>query len=130
MEEDKNGYITNVKIGGEKAWYMLGHAFWSRKFSHKFLEILEREYEEPETKGKLWEHIFMDHLQEISMRIRKYPPEAIYEFDSLDELREFDSIYKPWKDAAGAVNGIQFYAPKGSYRYTYETKKLEVYSNA
>ena len=97
----------------------------------------------------------MDHLQELPMRIRKYPLDAIYEFDSLDELREFDPKYKecsgsailrdmaerldciegelkqikPWKDAVGAVNGIQFYSPKGSCRYTYETKKLEVYSN-
>ena len=156
IEEDKNGYITNIKIGGEKAWYMLGHTFWNRGFSQRFREILEREYEEPETKGKLWEHIFMEHLQELPMKIRKYPPDTIYEFDSLDELREFDPIYKecsgsvilrdiaeqldckegelkqikPWKDAVGVVGGIQFHAPNGFHRYTYETNKLEAYSNA
>ena len=94
MTEDDNGYIDSVTIGGENAWYMLGHAFWSEAFSKKFLQILEREYELPETKDKLWEKIFMAHLDELKMRIRKYPPDVIFEFDTMDELRAFDTSYK------------------------------------
>ena len=28
------------------------------------------------------------------MKIRKYPPDVIFEFDTMDELREFDTSYK------------------------------------
>ena len=94
MTEDDNGYINYVTIGGKNAWYMLGHAFWSEAFSNKFLRILEREYDLPETKDKLWEKIFMAHLDELKMKIRKYPPDVIFEFDTMDELRAFDTSYK------------------------------------
>lgn len=151
MEEDGNGLIKAVRIGGEKAWYMLGHAFWTESFSRKFLEILKSEYNRPETKDKLWEKIFMEHLQELPMKIRKYAREDIYEFDSLDELREFDSYYKvnsgsdilkniaeklnckegelteiiPMKNAQGDVIGIRFHSPEGVYKYDYLTKQTE-----
>ena len=93
MEEDKDGFITHVKVGGSDAWYMLGHVFWDENFSRKFLEILEREYNLPETADKLWETIFIEHLQEFKMLVRHYPSDAIFEFDTLDELRKFDESY-------------------------------------
>ena len=93
MTEDEQGYINSVTIGGDNAWYMLGHTFWSSDFSNHFLQILNSEYDLPETKDKLWEKIFMEHLDVLKMKIRKYAPEIIYEFDTLDELRKFDSSY-------------------------------------
>lgn len=93
MTEDETGYINSVTIGGAHAWYMLGHTFWSRAFSSAFLAILEKEYTRKETADKLWEKIFMEHLDVLKMRIRKYKPGVIHEFDTLDELRGFDDSY-------------------------------------
>ena len=93
MEEDEEGYIKGVTIGGRHSWYMLGHTFWSEEFSKKFVTILEKEYDLPETAPLLWERIFMNHLSELKMKIRKYPDDIIYEFDTLDELRTFDATY-------------------------------------
>ena len=58
MTEDENGYINSVTVGGENAWYMLGHTFWSSDFSEKFLRILNKEYSQPQTEN-----------QEISCRL-------------------------------------------------------------
>ena len=33
---------------------MLGHVFWTKEFSQKFLSILEKEYSKSETVDKLW----------------------------------------------------------------------------
>lgn len=93
MQEDECGYITDVKVGGSDAWYMLGHVFWDEQFSRKFLQILGREYDLLETADKLWETIFIDHLDEFKMQVRHYPSETIFEFDTLDELRQFDDSY-------------------------------------
>lgn len=93
MTEGEDGYINSVTIGGENAWYMLGHTFWSKEFSSAFLSILKDEYDREETPDKLWEKIFMAHLDELKMKIRKYEPGVIYEFDTLDELRVFDPSY-------------------------------------
>ena len=35
----------------------------------------------------------MAHLDTLKMRIRKYDPGVIYEFDTMDELRQFDQSY-------------------------------------
>lgn len=151
MTEDCEGYIDSVAIGGENAWYMLGHTFWSADFSKAFLDILEAEYQLPETKNKLWESIFMAHLDVLKMRIKKYAPGVIYEFDTLDELREFDVSYvtdtrsKLLKETAALLHiredqiehitsiksnvasaaGFEFDCPKGHYKYVYETGLLE-----
>ena len=93
MRYDEEGFINSVTVGGSNAWYMLGHTFWSESFSKKFLNILKQEYDASETAGKLWEKIYMEHLDVLKMRIRKYPEDSIYEFDTLDELRLFDSSY-------------------------------------
>ena len=93
LSEGPDGYIDGVTIGGGHSWYMADHAFWSGEFSRKFLDILGREYAAPATAGKLWETIYAEHLDMLKMRIRKYKPGTVFEFDSLDALRGFDSSY-------------------------------------
>ncbi len=93
LEEDENGFIKRVTVGGSDAWYMLGHTFWDSEFSREFLRILEDEYMLPVTAGLLWESIFSAHLDTLKMKLRKYPDGVIYEFDTLDELRLFDESY-------------------------------------
>ena len=151
IQYDENEWITDVKIGGSDAWYMLGHVFWSEEFSQRFVQILEGIYDHEETKGKLWESIYMDHLDELKLKIRKYDSSFIYEFDSLDELREFDTTYKtksnsiileecanrlgceeedltnilPLKRENGATDGFQFDYENKTYGYIYDTKELK-----
>ena len=93
MQTDENGYITDVRVGGSNAWYMLGHAFWSEEFSAKFKKILVDMYDRPETAGLFWENIFIDNIADLPMRMRKYEDDVIFEFDSIDELRLFDTSY-------------------------------------
>lgn len=93
LTTDADDMIKEVTIGGSGQWYMLGHVFWSEDFSRSFLRILEKVYDEEETKGKLWEDIYREHIQELPMKIRRYPNDDIFEFDSLDELRLFDNQY-------------------------------------
>ena len=82
--------ITKVTMGGKDAYGMLGHVYFDRTFSKRFVAALEADYDKPETAGKLWEDIYVDHLKELDMVMRVYEPGIIYEFDSLDDLRAFD----------------------------------------
>lgn len=86
----KERLITGVTIGGADSWVMLGHAYFDRAFSARFVEILAQVYDDPATQGKLWEQIYADHLGELKMVMRPYPAGAIWEFDSLDQVRAFD----------------------------------------
>ena len=145
MQTDSEGYINQVEVGGKNAWYMLGHAFWSEEFSARFLPFLEAEYADPRSKGLFWENIFINHLDVLKMRMRKYPADYIFEFDSIDELREFDTTYiadtrssilkyvaaqlggteaeithiEPLKNTSTEVVGIHFTFRAEQYSYTY-----------
>lgn len=147
---EKGGIIENVVVGGENSWIMLGHVFWSEEFSRKFISILENEYDKLETANKLWETIYIEHINELRMMIRKYPSDFIFEFDTLDELRKFDESYmrntrskiikgiaeklnitedkicdiKSFKDCNNAAVGFLFNAGK-KYKYYYETQNME-----
>ena len=94
LEFDSKQRITGVHIGGSGAWYiMLGHAYFDRAFSKRFGEILVAEYDDPRTTDKLWEELFIGHVDELDMEVRRYDTGMIFEFDSLDELKEFDPLF-------------------------------------
>ena len=93
----------------------------------------------------------MQHLDVLKMRIRKYDPGVIFEFDSLDELRRFDESYIDdsrsillktvagklgvsekdivniiaKKDLTAEAIGFEFDCPKGHYAYLYDTQNVE-----
>lgn len=86
--------ITGVTVGGADSWYMVGHVFFSRDFSEKFREIMLAEYDKPETKAGYWEDLYIRYIDELPrMTVHRYAPDDIQEFDSLEELRAFDSRY-------------------------------------
>lgn len=88
-----NDKITKVAVGGENEWIMLGHVYFSKAFSEKFLNILLAEYNNIGVDKMLWEDIYIKHINELDMYIKKYKNDEILEFDSLDDLRLFDSKY-------------------------------------
>ncbi|MBR1454581.1 MAG: phosphotransferase [Lachnospiraceae bacterium] len=90
---DNKGKINGVSIGGDHGWYMIGHAYFDKMFSAKFKNILTKEYKNDETKYKLWENVYKDHVKELTLYIRKYGKGIIYEFDSLSELQKFDAHF-------------------------------------
>lgn len=150
MFEDDEGYIKNVVIGGQNSWYMLGHTFWTEEFSKKFIALLESIYHEPATADLLWESIFINHLDTLKMKIRKYADNTIFEFDTLDELRTFDQSYventrskilktiakelnckecnikniEAYKDSNNIAAGFTFCIGKMNYIYDYNEKKI------
>jgi len=85
--------INKVTIGGSNSWYMLGHVYFDKAFSDKFKEILKKEYQNQETKEHLWENLYIRYIKDLDLYIRKYDADKVLEFDSLDELRNFDKEY-------------------------------------
>lgn len=93
LQCDLQDYITGVTIGGHDAWYMAGHVYLTKAFSSKFKVILRQEYEDEHVRLGYWEDVYVKYVKELSMQIRRCSDEDIFEFDTLDELREFDKSY-------------------------------------
>ena len=95
IETDSDDRITNTMYGDKcyDIWVTLGYAFFSKRFSENFLKIMEKEFDLPETANKFWADIQDEHLDELFMYAKRVDSNVIYEFDSLEELREFDSKY-------------------------------------
>lgn len=91
---DSENNITNVTVGGSDSWYMVGHVYFSKEFSAAFKRLLADEYEKEEVRLGYWEDVYIGHIKELpKMSMRRYGKHEIEEFDSIDELREFDGSY-------------------------------------
>lgn len=111
ISTDEDDRIRKVRVGGTDSWYMVGHVFFSKDFSDSFRKILWEEYDREETRLGYWEDVYINHIDSLpTMRINRYSDDEIKEFDTLDELREFDSSYmedtrsKVIKDIARRLN--------------------------
>ncbi len=108
LSYNKRGLITNIHIGGHDAWVMYGPAFFSREFSDAFLPVLGEYYHQPGTEQFYWEQVYMDWVNADTSKylsssqptkapafyINCQPDNQVYEFENLEELRQFDVQYK------------------------------------
>ena len=98
-----NGKISRIRKGGSNCWYMTGPAYWDNQFSARFCELMQKEYDDPGSKDLSWEAFYSNHLDELSLTLRKYPEGIVREFNSLDELCLFDTSYIPYRDSLKAT---------------------------
>lgn len=90
---DSNDRIISTSYGVRDTWVTLGYAYFNKRFSNNFLDIMDREYNMPRTLGKFWADIQDEHMDELYMYAKRCDSDVIFEFDSLDELRQFDHEY-------------------------------------
>ena len=95
IETDDDDRILKTFYGDKcyDIWVTLGYAFFSQRFSENFIKIMDKEFDLPETAGKFWADIQDEHLDMLYMYAKRVSASVIHEFDSLEELREFDSKY-------------------------------------
>lgn len=93
LEIDDNHYIKKVTIGGHDSWYMAGHVYFTDSFSRKFREIMCKEYCKESVRNGYWEDVYIQFIKDLPMQEKRYADSDIFEFDTLDELREFDNSY-------------------------------------
>lgn len=93
VKTDDSGRICKIDVGGRDAWYLSGHAFFNEDFSDGFRTVFLSEYADENVRLGYWEDVFVRHIRGLNMIAKHYSREDFYEFDSLDELRLFDSSY-------------------------------------
>lgn len=87
---DEEGYITGIVRGGDRSWYTIGDWYFDRNFSKTFLDLLEKEWDKPETKNLLMDEFHIRHINKLPLYMEKRSADKIYEFDTVRELIDFD----------------------------------------
>lgn len=85
--------ITDVSIGKADDYCMIGHAFFSESFSKKFVEFLENEINDFGVQNLFWEEFYAKHMKQLTMYAKILEHDMVREFDSITDLREFDSDF-------------------------------------
>lgn len=94
MKPDSKNNIADVKKTGNDGYIMLGHVYWNSEFSQAFLKLLNEHHELGDYDANLWEELYADNVKNLPpMQIKEYSKDVIFEFDSLEELRQFDLYY-------------------------------------
>ena len=85
--------ISGCYIGGSDKMAMIGHAYFNERFSQKFKEFMENEINDFGIANTFWEEFYEKHIKELTLYIKEYENDEILEFDTIDELRKFDSDF-------------------------------------
>jgi CTP:phosphocholine cytidylyltransferase-like protein/thiamine kinase-like enzyme len=91
---DKKDRINKIEVGGANEWHMYGPVFFSKEFSKKFVPLLEKVYDEPRSENFYWEDVYKENLDKLDMYINRQQKTTVYEFENLEELREYDHTYR------------------------------------
>ena len=85
--------ITDITVGGNDSLAMVGHAYMNEQFSSIFRSILENEINDFGIASMFWEEFFAKHIKELTFYKKEYETDSVLEFDSIEDLRRFDSEF-------------------------------------
>ena len=90
--EDSNPPSLISRLVEKILWAMVGHVYFDRAFRRNLRKFRNRVWHEP-YREQLWEDYYSRHVRELLLEARHYSADIVKEFDSLDELRQFDDRY-------------------------------------
>lgn len=87
------GVITKVNVGGNDSLAMIGHAYMNDRFSDIFKTFMENEINDFGVASMFWEEFYAKHIRQLTFYNKKFKNGDILEFDSIEDLRAFDSEF-------------------------------------
>jgi len=82
--------ITGFEIGGQEKYAMIGQAFFTETFSKTMVDLMEEEIDNFGVSDMFWEEFYGKHQEKMTLYAKLYEENQIQEFDSLEDLRQFD----------------------------------------
>ena len=102
VRKNMSGRIIEVYSGAKSGECSYGHAYLDREFSRRLLGFLEAEIEDFRVTSLFWEEFVSRHAEDLSMYARAYEPDFLYEFDSIQEIQNIDSLFL--ENVSGRIN--------------------------
>lgn len=91
---EKNGIITEEKVGGTDCWQMVGISYWDEADGKKLSKDISDVYSSPGGRERYWEQVpLVYRKQNYEVAIRECKEEDIIEIDTFNELKALDKSY-------------------------------------
>lgn len=91
---DNEDRITDMEKSMSYGNVLLGHTFWTNKFSEKFIEIAKKDQKIGKYNNQFWEWLVKDNLEKFpNYYFKEYPVNTIFEFDYFEQLKDFDKQF-------------------------------------
>lgn len=82
--------ITEFLYYGADSYSMVGHAFFTETFSKKLCQLLEEQIENFGVSKLFWEEFWAKNMSALTLKAKIYPEHFIQEFESVEDLIQFD----------------------------------------
>lgn len=93
IESNKDGIIQSVSIGGRDADVMMGYVYFDKTFSDIFKSLLSNLNDDSDYWHHVWEYLYIHHLNQLKLEVKKHKTNTILEFDSIDDAQRFDKNF-------------------------------------
>ena len=85
--------ITGMTVGGQDSMAMVGQAYMNEGFSDTFRTLMESEIDDFGVSSLFWEEFYSTHQDALTFYKKEYKNDEVWEFDSIEDLRAFDSDF-------------------------------------
>ena len=102
VRKNSHGRLLEVYSGAPSGECSYGHAYLDRETSLQLRGYLEKEIDDFRVSALFWEEFVSRHAEDIDMYIREYAPDFLYEFDSIQEIQNIDSLFL--ENVSGRIN--------------------------
>lgn len=93
VRKNDSGRILNIYSGASGGECIYGHAYIDREFSRRMVEFLKNEIDDFRVTSLFWEEFVSRHVDNLDMYVREYSDDFIFEFDSIQEIQNIDSLF-------------------------------------
>ena len=96
------GRIIDVYSGAKSGECIYGHAYVEKEFSRRLVNYLNEEIDDFRVSALFWEEFISRHIEDLDMYVRKYSADFLFEFDSIQEIQNIDSLFL--ENVSGNIN--------------------------
>lgn len=91
VDSSDAGVITGFEVGGKDQLAMVGAGYFNESFSERFRDFLKKEINDFGVKQMFWEEFYAKHQRSLTLYVKECENDCVFEFESIDDLRQFDS---------------------------------------
>lgn len=102
VRKNTSGRILQVYSGAKSGECIYGHAYIDRELSRRLVQYLVDEIDDFRVSALFWEEFIGRHAEDLDMYVRKYSADFLYEFDSIQEIQNIDSLFL--ENVSGKIN--------------------------